>query len=153
MKRFLIILMIAATALLAVGCYKESSKTDTPATEGETKLHTIQPDDADAQPEWAPVDCDIELRNTRYVYAQSTDFLTFALVGKTDEDCELQFTIDEVTSGMLSQQDASTEYFLSLDGQKLRGTVSFSDDFGKIYLKGGYTYDEMCALATKIRGL
>ncbi len=154
MKRFLLILMIAATALLAVGCAKggDQSNKETVA-EPTTKLDTIPTTSPEGQPEWAPVDCDIKLESAQYVFAEGSDFQTFALVGNTDDNCELRFTLDVVTSGMLSQQDKATAYYLTLDGKKLNGTITFNDDFSEFSLKGGYSYNDLCALASQIRGL
>ena len=153
MKRLLILLMIAAVTLFATACGKSSDDTPKePTAEPSTQLHTIPPAETD-QLEWAPVDCEISLENSAAVYAESKDFLTFALSGTTDEDCELRFVINDETAKMLKSQQSDSAYYLTVNGKVLKGDVSFSDDYTEITMKGGYTYAEMCALATEIRGL
>lgn len=145
--------MIAATALLCVGCGETTEeKTAEPTAEPATQLHTVPPDEAE-QLEWAPVDCEIRLESSTAIYAESADFLTFALAGSTDEDCELRFIINDETALMLSAQDATISYYLTVNGKVLKGDVSFSDDFTQVTMKGGYTYGDMCTIATEIRGL
>ncbi|MBR1532748.1 MAG: hypothetical protein IJ639_00120 [Ruminococcus sp.] len=154
MKKYLIVLMILAVALTASACSNSAETSTEPeaAAEPSTQLHTVPPSEAE-QLEWAPVDCEITLDSSSAVYAESADFLTFALVGNTDEDCELCFTLDEKTAAMLKTQPADTAYYLTVNKKMLKGTVSFSEDFSELTMKGGYSYAEMCALATEIRGL
>ena len=151
MKKALLILMIAAIALCAVGCSKESDNTSTePATEAGTQLHVIPPSDAISEPEWAPVDCDITLQSDTMQYADSAGILTFALVGSTDEDCELRFSLDEAVTAALSA--GATDCFFTVNGERLNGTVTFNDACTEATLKGGYSYEETCKLANTIRG-
>ena len=153
MKKLLIILMIAATALFCAGCGESTEDNSTePTAEPSTQLHTMPPSEAE-QLEWAPVDCEITLESSTAIYAESADFLTFALAGSTDEDCELRFILNDETALMLSSQDAGISYYLTVNGKVLKGEVSFNDDFTQVTMKGGYTYGNMCVLATEIRGL
>ena len=154
MKKLSIVLLIAAVALFSVGCGNSSDQNATaePTAEPSTQLHTL-PSDDDAPLEWAPVDCEITLESSSAVYAESEDFLTFALDGSTDEDCELRFTLDEKTASMLAQQSADSAYYLTVNGRVLKGTITLSEDHSELTLKGGYTYSKMCALASEIRGL
>lgn len=153
MKRLLILFLIAAVALFATACGKPSDDTPAePTAEPGTQLHTIPPAEAE-QLEWAPVDCEISMESSTAVYAESKDFLTFAIVGSTDEDCELRFVLDDKTAEMLKAQKEDESYYLTVNQKVLKGAVSLSDDCSEVTMKGGYTYAEMCALATEIRGL
>ncbi len=153
MKRYLIVFLTIITAVLAAGCSKQSATQTEPAAEPSTQLHTIPPTETGMQPEWAPVDCEITLESSDSVYAEGSDFQTFALVGNSDETCALHFILDDVTAAMLSQQDAGISYYVTVNGKVLKSEVTFNSDFTELTLKGGYTYSEMCALATEIRGL
>ena len=151
----MILLLILLTAVTAVGCANQPDvkQTDEPTAAPETQLHTVAPPEETPSVEWAAVDCEISLESSDSIYAENRDFLTFALVGSTDEDCALRFTIDEVTASMLLQQDAGIDYYLTVNKKVLKGEISFSSDFSEIIMTGGYTYGEMCELAREIRGL
>lgn len=152
MKKILTILMIASVALCAAGCAKETDRnTAEPTAQPGTQLHTIPPTEQIAEPEWAPVDCEISLQNDTLMYADSSGFLTFALTGSADEDCALRFAFDEATTALLAQQ-APTDAYITLNGEPLVGTLSFNADYSEATLTGGYTYEEICQLANVIRG-
>lgn len=154
MKRILMILMIAALTVVTASCGVQQKKASTePPTEAETQLHTVPAEEQTQPVEWAPVDCEISLESSDSIYAESADFLTFALVGSSDDDCELRFTLEEETAAMLTQQEADIAYYVTVNGEKLKSTVSFNDDCTVLILSGGYSYGEMCSLATEIRGL
>lgn len=145
--------MVAILALLTVGCSDNSAKkADKPTEEPATVLHTVPSTEQSAQLEWAPVDCEITLESSDSVYAERSDFLTFALVGNSNDNCALRFTLDDATASMLSEQGAKTAYYLTVNGRVLGGEVSLSEDCSELTLTG-YSYAEICALATEIRGL
>ena len=156
MKKLITLLLIAA-ALLLIGCGASTDNTATdsaePTAESSTQLHTVPASDAALQLEWAPVDCEITLESSEAIFAKSDGFLTFALVGSTDDDCALRFTLKDSIAEMLAQQKDGVEYYLTVNDKVLKGAVSFSDDFTEVVMNGGYTYSEMCILATEIRGL
>ena len=153
MKRLLIPFLIAAVALFATACNNTTQETSQePTADLGTQLHTVPPAETD-QLEWAPVDCEISLESSTAVYAENKDFLTFAIAGSTDADCELRFVLNDETAKMLKSQKADETYYLTVNNKVLKGTVSLSDDCSEVTMKGGYTYAEMCALATEIRGL
>ena len=153
MKRFLIIVLTAALALTAAACGGTVKPVATElATQAGTQLHTMPPEEKPAALEWAPVDCELALENAGGVLADRAAIPTFALAGSTDEDCALHFMVDQMTSGVL-QQSGGEGCYLTLDGNRLNGKLSFSEDFSELTLAGGYDYEEMCQLATTIRGL
>lgn len=153
MKRFFLILLVTITALLIVGCSDKPETTATePTEEPATVLHTVPPTEQNAPLEWAPVDCEITLESSDYVYADKSGFLTFALIGNSDENCALRFTLDEAIAAALLGQSEDTAYYLTVNGRVLGGTVSLSEDRSELTLTG-YSYPEICALATEIRGL
>ena len=153
MKRLLTILLVAALAVITAACGGSTeNKATQPATEAGTQLHTVPPEEKPVQLEWAPVDCELQLMSGDTMLADQGAIPTFALSGSTDEDCALYFTLDAMTSGVL-QQNGGAGCYLTLDGEKLDGTLTFSEDCSEMTLAGGYSYDEMCRLATRIRGL
>ena len=154
MKKLLTILMVALIALAAAGCGQQSNDKDTdkPTEAASNRMHTVPPTEAQ-EPEWAPVDCEIELHSSDAVYADSKAFRTFALVGSADDNCELRFTLDDETAAMLSKESRDKEYYLIVNEKTLKGDVSLNDDCTEVTMKGGYSYNEMCILATEIRGL
>ena len=153
-KRFLIlttILLVCVTAVWAVGCTPEPGEpTEAPTEAPEPQLHTVAPTEQQ-EVEWAPVDSDLRLEDQEAVYAQKDDFLMFGVFGSTDEDGELRFILNDETAQMMSEQEVQ-EYYLVLN-EALIGTVTVSEDGTTVTLKGGYTYYELCQLATQIRGL
>ena len=155
MKKLLILLLLAATALCIVGCgskpVEPTTAEPTANAEPSAQRHTIPP--SETQLEWAPVDCDIALCSAEAILIGEDDFLTFALAGSTDEDCALRFALSESGAGVLSAQQTAGGLHLTVDGKPLNGTLTFSDDCSEITMTGGYTYEEMCRLATAIRGL
>ena len=155
MKKALIFLLILITAALAVGCSQQtdSPKADEPTAAPSTQLHTLPPADVEREPEWAPVDCEISLDSSDAVYAENSDFLTFALIGSSDEDCALRFKLNDETAAMLKKESAGVDFYLVVNGKTLKGAVTFNDDFTEMTVTGGCSYTEMCALATEIRGL
>ena len=155
MKKALIFLLILITASLVVGCSQQtdSPKADEPTAAPSTQLHTLPPADVEREPEWAPVDCEISLDSSDAVYAENSDFLTFALIGSSDEDCALRFTLNDETAAMLKKESAGVDFYPVVNGKTLKGAVTFNDDFTEMTVTGGCSYTEMCALATEIRGL
>ena len=154
MKRFLSILMIAAVALLMFGCSKSDDKQSSDTSSASAAEAETRPFGKTAEPEWAPVDCEISLYSGNLVYAQNADFPTFAIVGDSDVNCALLFTVDKTAAAVLSMnQDEGIKYALSVNGDELTGTVSFNDDFTEMTFKGAYSYEDMCSIASVIRGL
>lgn len=154
MKKVWILLMIAVFAIGMVGCSdQKSDNKDETTGEAATQLHTVPPADTTSEPEWAPVDCNITLQSDTQLYADSADFMTFALVGSTDEDCELRFAFDETAAAKLAQAGIGADCYITVDSRQLNGSLTFNSDYTEASLKGGYTYAEMCELASAIRGV
>ena len=156
MKKLLIPLLIAAIALCFAACGKKSEPTATeqPTAQPSTQRHTVPPTEQTPKLEWAPVDCDIALHSSDGIAVEAADFLTFALDGSTDKDCKLRFSLSETAAGVLAaQQTDPFNLYLTVNGDPLKGKLSFSDDYTELVMQGNYSYDEMCRLATTIRGL
>ena len=149
MKRYIAILTVCILVFALAACGADVEPTAEIPTEAETKMHTLAP--VDDEPEWAHVDSELALEDKDSIFAQGDDFLCFAVVG-ADDSAVLRFKLDEITSKMLKEQDADIEYYLTLDGKKI-GDAELNTDFDEVTLVGDYTYYELCALATKIRGL
>lgn len=153
MKQYCMILIIALALVILAGCAPQPAAEPTvPPTEPQPQPHTIAPPDAAQEPEWAAVDCEIRLESADDVYAEGDDFICFALIGNTDEDCELRFQLDEVTAAMLAEQPSDTAYYLIVNGERI-GSAAVGDDGSLVTVGDRMSYRELKALATEIRGL
>lgn len=152
MKKIVSWILIALLGLILAGCANGPTAEPTAEpTEPEPQAHTIAPS-TPVEPEWAPVDCALTLEDNDNLYAEGEDFRYFALIGTTDEDCELRFMLDEVTAAMLREQNADNAYFITVNGTRL-GNANLNEDCTEASVKGQLSYDEMTAMATTIRGL
>ena len=150
MKRIIVLIAILAVISLAACGAEPLPPTEAP-TEPVPQLHTLAPTEAVAEPEWVPVDSDLTLERGGEVYAQGEDFERFALVEDDGVFC-LKFGLGEFACAVLGSQGSVEGFSLALNGEDIGG-VSLSADCAELTLIGDYTYDELCVLATRIRGL
>lgn len=128
-----------------------AAPTEPTEPEPATQRFTLAPkDDTAAEPEWCPLDCELSLTDeSGEVYATAEDFLCFAIVGSSDEEAKLLFKPTDEAAKMLSVC-AVGEWRMTLAGEDI-GTVVPSVSFDEFSLAG--SYDDLCVLATTIRGL
>ena len=150
MKRIIVLFSVLAVVMLAACGAQPEPVTEAP-TEPEPQLHTVAPTEAVAEPEWAPVDSELSLERDGQIYAQGEDFVSFALVGDGDS-VKLMFELSELAAGVLSSQDDPSGFTLSLNGEAI-GSAVLSSDCTELTLDGEHSYEELCELATVIRGL
>ena len=151
MKRISVILLMIALISVLTACGQEQEATVQPTAAPQPQLHTVAPTTADAEPEWAPVDCKLELISGDQVFADTDDFECFALSG-SDDSAVILLKLNDTAAQELVSLDELNDYVLTIDGEKIGG-ADLSDDCKQITLTGDYTYDELCELATRIRGL
>lgn len=151
MKKLTVLFITAIWMLTLAGCTAiEPPEATAQATEPPTRLHTVAPTLAKAEPEWTALDCDIALTDGDTEYIGATDFLYVALVTE-DEEITLQFMLSDLAAEALSAQGADSDYVITLDGESI-GRALLSDDFTILTLVGDHTYEEIEILANQIRG-
>lgn len=151
MKRWILCLaVIAALLLTACGGAQTPAPTAAP-TEPPTQLHTVAPGASGQEPEWASVECMMTLEDDDNLYAKGSDFVSFALIGGEDA-AELRFRLDEVTATMLRDQSKDNAYYVTMDDQRI-GDVVLNESCDELTLVGDRSYEELCTLANRIRGL
>ena len=147
----LILITLLVFALVACSGNNDSTENQTPAA---TEQETAAPYIATPvnEPEWTLAEGELKLEDADNIYAEGADILYFAIIGTNEEDVELLFRFDDTTANMLKQQSADNQYYMTLDGENI-GNVTLNDDCTIASLKGQHSYEEMTALATRIRGL
>ena len=151
MKRISVILLMIALISVLTACGQEQEATVAPTAAPQPQLHTVAPTTAAAEPEWAPVDCDLELVSGGQAYADRDDFECFALSG-SDDSAVILMKLSDAAAHELSSLTELNEFSVTVDGEEIGG-ADLSDDCKQVTLKGDYTYEELCELATRIRGL
>lgn len=121
-----------------------------------TITHTLPPtENVSVDYEWVEIDCYMTISDAdNNVIVNPEDFTTFAVVGSTDEDSYIIVKVsDEATATLNSVADKS-QLFLLIGGDSF-GDVSYGDgEFtGEIELGHSLPYEQVCNLATTIRGL
>lgn len=150
MKKLLIFTAIIMMCICMAACVADTTPTE------ETSTHTLPPTEtvANLEPEWAEIDCNIKLINAdSQVILSAEDFETFAVVGTNDDDSYIVVkvtdqAIDTVKSSDLSNSTISIndEYSsaISIDTETFEGKIEFGYE---------WSYDELCLIASSIRGL
>ena len=152
MRRWIAILAAAVLALLLTSCGGDEAPQPTAApTEPPPQLHTVAPTQAQPEIEWVYVDAAMTLEDADNVYAQGRDFVSFALIG-TGDDAEIRFKLDDVTAEMLREQDPDNAYYVTMNEKKLC-SVTLNEKCDELTLVLDYSYDKLCDLANRIRGL
>ncbi|MBQ8056761.1 MAG: hypothetical protein IJ275_00320 [Ruminococcus sp.] len=143
--------LVLSTCLVITGCSEEE------APQVDNSTHTLPPTEAVViEPEWAEVDCDIALidasTNTTIIYGD--DFDTFAVYGSTDEDSYIAIKVtQEATDTVNSTQDLSNVQ-LVINGDTAGDIVIKPGSFtGEIAFGHDFPYENLCILASSIRGL
>ena len=153
MKKLIAFLCVILMAICMTACNNTSDTTETIA---ETQTHTLPPTESVSDDyEWAEIDCTMTItdsENNIVVYPE--EFTTFAVVGSTDEDSYVIVKVsEEATTAINNVADKSHLFFL-IGGDSF-GDVSYGEgEFnGEIILGKSLPYDQVCNLATTIRGL
>lgn len=152
MKRLYMVLLTAAmTALVLSACASQNPVIET-QPDTTPALFTLAPGAADADTEWAAVDCELALLDeSAQVYAEAAGFDSFAMMGTADGDCRLVFRCTDELSAMLASLDEVHTWTITLDGEDI-GEAEPSDSFDTFTVAFG-DYSDMCEIATRIRGL
>lgn len=151
MKKLLIFTTIIMMCLSLVACVG-----DTTPTEEETSTHTLPPTETvvAVEPEWAEVNCDIKLINgDSQVILSSEDFDTFAVVGTNDDDSYIEIKVTNDAVDIVKSSDLENATISINNKYSSSVTIDISTFDGKIEFGSPWSYDELCSLASTIRGL
>ena len=144
------LMMLAAMLLTACGQESEPAVTE-PPTEPPTQLHTVAPTQSQSAAEWASIDAAMTLEDADNLYAKGSDFLCFALI--TDgEKAEIRFKLADNIAAMMRGQDPNNQYYITMNEKRV-GDVVLSENCDELILSGDYSYNQLCILANRIRGL
>ena len=150
MKRIIAVLLASLFLLALTACKSEPEPTAAP-TQPEPQPHTVSPASTVEEPEWAPVDSDVALLSDGEPFAASDAFTYFAIVGR-GEDAVIRLKVNSLTASMLKSAEGEPVYSVTLNGKKI-GDAKVSEDFEELTLINDYSYEELCELATDIRGV
>ncbi len=152
MKKLLAIFMIVLMCITLCACNNSPS---TEPTE-ETSAHTLAPTQAEnTQEEWVEIDCDISLKNADGVsIIGAPDFETFTLCGTNDEDSCIKLKLSEIAVEVLCSYTEPTVFYVYIGLDKIASANIDPATFdGVIEIGSDLSYNELCELATTIRGL
>ena len=151
MKRIISLFLILMLAAALAGCsaVQPTEAPTEPPTEPAPQLHTVAPA-YDGSAEWVLVDAAMTLETADFLLADGSDFVGFAIVGSGAE-AALHFRFTDEVAVMLSEQDPSLSYFITMDSVKL-GDAVLNDDCSEATLITDLSADELIALADRIRG-
>ncbi len=150
MKR---ILSIIAVTLVCV-CFASCTNKEAPSNTDATIAHTLPPtENVSTEYEWAEIDCELAINDkdgNAVLYAE--DFTTFAVAGSTDEDSYIIIKVTDEATDMINTIGTSD---LSLTiNDEVCDDVCFPEEFtGEFEIGKAMTYEQVCELATTIRGL
>lgn len=154
MKRILALLCVAILVFSLTACKGNSDVTDT--TTQATEMHTLPPtENVSTDYEWAEIDCYMTISDyENNAIANPEDFTTFAMVGSTDEDSYIIVKVSEEATTALNNVADKSQLLLLIGGDSF-GDVSYGEgEFtGEIELGHSMTYEQVCELATTLRGL
>lgn len=153
MKKFIAIICVVLLAVSFTAC-----KNDTQPTEAtnETEVHTLPPTESvPDEYEWAEIDCYMTICDQdNNVIVAPEEFTTFAVVGSTDEDSYVIVKVTDEATATINNVTDKSQLILLIGGDSF-GDVSYGDgEFtGEIELGHSLPYEQVCNLATNIRGL
>lgn len=151
MKKHLILAAAFLLLLTMTACAGNTIPEETiAATEAPTQAPYI--DTQLDEPEWTLAEGNLQLEDADNIYADSVDFLYFAIVTNTDGSRELRFKLNDETAAMLKAQTADIQYYITLDGENI-GKATLSEDGTVLTVTSDNANGEITAIATKIRGL
>lgn len=153
MKKLAIILVVIIMCFAFTACKDESEPTTTAET---SVVHTLPPTEVVTDEyEWAEVDCDITIfdeNGNAIVYPES--FETFAVVGSTDEDSYIKLKVTDEAKDVLSAIDSKENLALMINGDTYGDVTYCGEPFnGEIEIGHSFAYEQICNIATVIRGL
>ena len=152
MKRIIAFIIMSVMLVTLAGC-ASTQPTEAPTaapTEPAPQPHTVPPEEQEPEVEWSSIDRTMALEDADNLYAEGSDFTSFALVGD-EASAELRFRFTDEIAEMLREQDGDIAYYITMDGKKI-GDAKLSSDCGEATLVGEFSYNKLCALADKIRG-
>lgn len=153
MKRFIALLCVIILAFCITACGNEA-ETTTPTDA--TIIHTLPPtENVSTDYEWAEIDCYMTISDyDNNAIAGPEDFTTFAMVGSTDEDSYIIVKVSDSATDALNNIADKSQLMLLIGGDSF-GDVSYGEgEFtGEIELGHSMTYEQVCELATTLRGL
>lgn len=147
----LVLTLILSACMLITGCSEEE------IPQVDTTTHTIPPTEAGTiEPEWAEVNCDIALidasTNTTIIYGE--DFDTFAVYGTTDEDSYIEIKVTQEATDVINSVQDLSEVQLVINGDTVGDITLKPGSFtGEIAFGHDFPYENLCILASSIRGL
>lgn len=152
-----IFLITAALTLIMAGCAgcAQNTAPTEPETQPETQpqLHTVAPmNDTDSEPEWGYVDCDIAVVNSENETVLSKNDFEAVAVSASGENAALLFRVTSQGADVMAATGEET-LAVTLDGEKIGSLNPQNITDSEFTLAGDYTYEEICDLATRIRGL
>lgn len=149
---FIIVLaLILSACMLITGC----SKDETPQVDNTT--HTLPPTEAvTSEPEWAEINCDIALidasTNTTIIFGE--DFDIFAVYGTTDEDSYISIKVTQEATDIINSTQDLSQVQLVINGDTVGDITLKPGSFtGEIAFGHDFPYENLCILASSIRGL
>ena len=153
MKKIIALMCVGLLAVSITACKNDPQPTEVP---NETEVHTLPPtENISDDYEWAEIDCYMTISDAdNNVIVNPEDFTTFAVVGSTDEDSYIIVKVTEQATEALNNVADKSQLFLLIGGDSF-GDVSYGEgEFtGEIELGHSLPYDQVCNLATTIRGL
>lgn len=152
MKKLLCILAVVLVCASFCSC---TNKGDTTPTAEPTTTHTLPPtENTTTEYEWAEIDCELALTDKDgNTVAYADDFETFAIVGSTDDDSYIIVKLTDEATDIINTTSDVSELSLSINGE-VYSDVTFPDEFtGEIEIGNNMTFEQVCELATTIRGL
>ncbi len=151
-KRFL--LLITLILMICVVC-TACAEPEVEIKNEETTAHTLPPTEIiTVEPEWAEVDCDIALVDSdENIVVSAEDFETFAVIGTDDSTSYIAIKVsDEATS--IVKAMSSADLSLKIEGEYVeKDSIPTTNFTGEIKIGHDMSYQELCELATTIRGL
>lgn len=150
MKKLALFALILILCLVFTACTEDTTPT-------ESTNHTLPPTEATVSTqeyEWAEIDCVITMTDeSGNVVLQLDDFVTFACVGSTDTDSCIKLKLTDDASSELKSMGNAT-YTVDIDSTTQEtvtiDTKTFTDE---IEIGHDLSYEQVCELATTIRGL
>lgn len=153
MKKLLIFTTIIMMCICMVAC--TGNTTPTEPTE-ETSTHTLPPTEtvAEIDPEWAEVNCNIKLLSgNSNVILSGEDFETFAVVGTNDDDSYIVVKVTEQAIDTIKSSDFDNAVISINDTYNSSVNIDKSTFDGKIEFGSPWSYEQLCTIASNIRGL
>ncbi len=149
-----LLLLITLIIMICVVC-TACAEPENEVKSGETTVHTLPPTEViTVEPEWAEVDCDIALVDSEEnIVVTAEDFETFAVIGADDSTSYIAIKVSDEATSMINAM-SSTDLSLKIEGKFVeKDSIPTTNFTGEIEIGHDMSYQELCELATTIRGL